>query len=91
MKNQSVADPQRLKPPRLRKLSACNVLSFEHNLVSPVIDCAIIKSFIPRVRVMHLLLCGYICGPVLSVIHFATDPNGTTVIKASSWLLNLQI
>lgn len=40
---------------------------------------------------MHLLLCAYIYIPDLSVIYFATDPNGTTVIKASSWLLNLHI
>lgn len=39
----------------------------------------------------HLLLCTYIYRPVLSVVRFATDPNGTTVMKASSWLLNLQI
>lgn len=49
------------------------------------------KLFTPRVCVTHLLLCTYIYRPVLSVIRFATDPNGTTVMKASSWLLNLQI
>lgn len=40
---------------------------------------------------MHLSLYACIYRPVLSVIHFAADPNGTKVIKASSWLLNLQI